>query len=827
MKWLKTVIVLLLLVLIPLAVVVGVIASERGCRWVLNHVPGLTITAMHGTLLSQITLTGLRYENPDLSLSADSIHLAWQAPALLTRTLAIDAFTSQKLIIAPHPTKPAPPSTFTWQQGIQLPVSIQLKHVQLDDTQLINDGTVLTLKQVNLALQSQNNHIVLQKLSVNLPDIDTKLTGELDLSAGFPMQLQGDWRFTHAVGTWQGQLQVIGDINRLTLQHELKQPFAIQSKAEFSEILATPTIKSVSTWQQQLRWPLTGATPQLQSQQGRLEVNGTLNAYQVNASAQLASPNVKQALVTLQGQGSLTSFSFKPLQLTTADGQCQFSGEVSWQNFLAFNLALSAKAFNLALLVPDFPSQLTLSSQLRGQYQKDWQASLQIHNIDGTLRGQPITAQGLVEYQHEQLTIKPLTIKIGRNQLKSEGMLSQQQANLTVNADMPDLSVLWPGLAGKINGETTLKGRWPMPDVNAQLSGLDLRLQQYQIKNLALVVDFKPENPNSRIELKADAIHSNTLDIATAHINVSGDINKQQAQSQINTNYGQLSLALSGQWRKPTWSGQVTELSLTATRAGDWHAQVPVLLTAQPLAKALAVELAPLCLSQTAARVCVAGRFIDAQRITASFTSQGLPLALLNPVLPHHAVAFNNSILNSDVQLKSDASSGWSGQYQFTVPSSTITLTGAKQPTTLALGELAVKGVLARQQLKTELAFSYEGNNQLTGTVNLGLTAPQALSGQINAKLNSYQLLNAFLPDASITSGLLTANIALAGQLAKPTFTGQLTWHDGTVNSANIGLTDIQIDAIAEQTQHLKLTATAKPFLPTASGLDKTFFVAV
>ena len=200
-------------------------------------------------------------------------------------------------------------------------------------------------------------------------------------------------------------------------------------------------------------WPITGAAPQIKSEQGTIELTGLLDDYQVTLDGQLTQQYLPGASLAFKGKGSQNALSIEKLSLTSKTGLFQVNGYVSWQGVPAFDLTATGQNFNPAILHPGMPGNLTFNSHLKGKLDaKALQIDADINKLSGQLRGHPVSANGKLVLNGDQLKVDGLHINSGTNKIAVNGTMGYEQAALELSIDTPDLDAFWPTLGGSLEG---------------------------------------------------------------------------------------------------------------------------------------------------------------------------------------------------------------------------------------------------------------------------------------------------------------------------------------------------------------------------------------
>ncbi|NJO17857.1 MAG: hypothetical protein HC877_19640 [Thioploca sp.] len=316
-------------------------------------------------------------------------------------------------------------ATLQWQ-GVQWP--------------LVGDKPMITSSngQLNLAGTMQNYQLELatQLAGAQFPPGRWQLAGQGNKQQFDIQSLDSSWLAgaLHGIGkvVWQPQLvvQVNLDANQLNMKDfwskwpeslsmnsQLKakldgdkfniQQFAIElpSTATHLALQGQGTIAGKNsqleqaqlTWQQ-IQWPLSGSQMLVSSNQGQLDVSGTLQDYQIKLATHLGGARIPNGQWLVHGQGNGQQLTIESLQSQILAGKLAGHGQMAWQPALAAQVVLTANQLNLQPLWEQWPTELDLNSQLTANLAGDqvkieqWQVNLPQTNTQLSLQGEGLLA---------------------------------------------------------------------------------------------------------------------------------------------------------------------------------------------------------------------------------------------------------------------------------------------------------------------------------------------------------------------------------------------------------------------------------------------------
>ncbi|MGG6195641.1 autotransporter assembly complex protein TamB [Pantoea allii] len=180
-RWKKVLIGFLIFLVLLFAGLAFLIGTTPGLHLVLNGasrwVPGLSINKVDGGWRN-LTLSGLRYEMPGVSVNAGTIHLAVDLNCLLHSSICVNDLTLKDISVVVDSKKmtpsTAPPEEESGTSNLSTPYPISLRHVGLHNISVKVDESAISLADFTTGLQWQDRALTLnpthiQSLLIALP----------------------------------------------------------------------------------------------------------------------------------------------------------------------------------------------------------------------------------------------------------------------------------------------------------------------------------------------------------------------------------------------------------------------------------------------------------------------------------------------------------------------------------------------------------------------------------------------------------------------------------------------------------------------------------
>jgi translocation and assembly module TamB len=502
----------LLLILLSLAMA-WLLRSESGARFIWqqasSRVEGqMQLQRLTGSLSSGLELHGFSYRNesvqitsPDISLSLD---IDMFPPALhLTRLHS----SAVEIHLPDTGADEAADSLATTLESLSLPYPVRFDQVTLGRLRIEDELKAELFAAADVAVQAEwHDSINISRASLHALDTDWQITARLQLQTPFASKgsiaaatlLQLDDDITLPV---QLQADFDGDLGRLATRVQSSQP-DLTVEGELLDLLTHPGW-DLELAAAALHWPPAAQSaigtatatatvvPLLTLSDVNLSSQGSIDAFAVQAVAELTGEQLPGGSVELQGKGDSRGLHIDFLSFAGEELKLAASGQLDWQQ--GFSLTANTRIENLQ------PQR----------WLAEWPEA---HPLHGDLR---------LEVSEQQLGFSNL-------KLAAAGLATQLLADGSYHFDEQAMAaeVRWQSLAWPIGAE---QPDWSSSSGQLQLQGT---VDQWQADGelQLLVTDF----PESRLQLHAsgnqDAVQLLIPDGQVLGGQFAGEVNYQWAE---------------------------------------------------------------------------------------------------------------------------------------------------------------------------------------------------------------------------------------------------------------------------------------------------------
>lgn len=833
--------------LIILGIISLLLYTEAGSRRVteallarLNQLDVVTVSSsrISGNLLRGLTLDDVVIHTEVADISADSVQASWNPYSILSASFYLSTLRIETLLVALPDTGAPPPTASEIQAMLQLeplPIDVAIGDLSIVDFTLRNGEQVTNIASLNLGAQLAGQTLRLQHAQVVAGTAVIDLELQAQLRDTIPIQASVNWEYQGplfanyelAVGT----AAVTGDLDELTIQHELLAPEAIQSRGVLHAPLSA-TARSIDFMHTTaaLRLPY----PQLAAALFR-EVSLRTQWSGADLALTLAGAVVTDSLpaMELDANGSLSGSKLQldAVRLATATGSIAAGGSVDWSGQLTaaadFTLTEEDPLQYLQTSLPiDLRDLRDLSSNGNIEFStvdNQRQVSLVLNTFDGLIGGYPLSGNARLGLLDDKLRIDTLQLGTSDNSIDITGEYDEE-LHLDWHIVAPTLEQLFTGVSGGLRGDGSLDGAIDKPRVAARLTLDALQTEAFTVD--AVVVDLAGD-----VEYLEAAITLDQLALPTSEatqrldrvaLQARGSLAAHTINADIAASFGDLYLQLQGgltDSSELTWQGNLQAAELRSDD-GNWTKQEGA--SALTLSRT-AAQLAETCWLQRTTRLCVAMTQTGSEQLRVTAALHDFPLSEFNaspsddtPLIPHRLLAR----LPTGISLAGTASGnlaavldlGGEPQLSFDLTADeavlsvrNVTEVDAALSTAITEEEaqhynwdvLAVSGTLQQGFWSllgnAELSLQHvEGTNLgLRGLIDSALTIdPNGdLGGVTSVRFEELGWVQAFLPDLSRVSGNLSGEMSVSGSLEAPRLAGTLSLQNGAARLERLGVT--------------------------------------
>lgn len=187
----------------------------------------------------------------------------------------------------------------------------------------------------------------------------------------------------------------------------------------------------------------------------------------------------------VDARGDQSHVMLSGLRLTTGAGGLNGKARIDYADTLKWDADLRLDQLDPGYWVPALSGQLNGSVTSRGALPESGLDVVADWSLQGQWQNNPLDTEGHVEGTDSSWLLKPFSLQVGKNRISGQGRWSDQlEANIALQ--LPQLAQLWPGLAGRLNGQGQVSGTLEAPNAKLQLSGQSLGWQDIQLSSLKL-----------------------------------------------------------------------------------------------------------------------------------------------------------------------------------------------------------------------------------------------------------------------------------------------------------------------------------------------------
>lgn len=800
-----TLLVLLVTLLLAVSGLYWLAGTEAGGRYALNralpYVPGkLEIGSIHGTLWAGLQLGDVHYALDKQSLAMQHFSFAWQPAALLYGLIDIPELTANGVQIRYDAEEAEEESA---PLHISLPLRVQVESVLLQDVSISDADTTQHIQRLSFGAYADAQDIRLQRLQLQMDPVELQLEASAALPDLRNIKAELQWRYRDKeYGDISGSGRLQGDLKRLQVESSLLTPFQITAHGPVFLDKEMPEFDLQGRWQT-LRWPLQGKAEYF-SERGTFRLSGTTAAYKAEIKGSVRDTHSGPLQLLLNARGDDAQLLLDVLRLEGKPGKLQTKGTVGWQEGISFALAVDAEQLQVQPWLPDWPGSLNAQLDAKGRIDGDklTRAALDIQRLDGKLRGYPLAASGYISSEGQRLTLKQVHVSSGNNRIEVDGSIDEKsQSQLDFKLNAPQLAGLWPGLHGALTGSGRVGGNFEQPSVDAELQGRNIAYQNLTLRRLNAQLDIDTQSGgrvDTLIAVEDMLLGENRF--SALRISSAGTLPSHILTLAMNGEPGTLQTKLQGGYRDKRWSGAMTALDLRSRTVGNWSLEQQAPLSAA-FGAAVGVRISDFCLYRQHGRLCADGSYQGDKGYRLSGNLQNVPLALLHAYLPEN-LRIDGSV-GGPFEVE-EARGVFRASAAIDAQPGVITLTDSNNVSKRFNYDTAFVHASSKDAVvDVDYALHIRDSGRLNG--KLRIDAERRLDGRLQARWQDLTLFAATLSDVENVTGLLTADVHIAGTLQQPAISGELLLAGGRASVRGLGveLQGIRLRAVSRDERTL------------------------
>ena len=537
---------------------------------------------------------------------------------------------------------------------------------------------------------------------------------------------------------------------------------------------------------QGFQWPLIGDEPVFRSDEGDVDLSGSLDDWSVYGSIHVGAIGVDDGEFLVRGGGDRTQVTAEILESRILGGTASGQVSYSWTGPQPWSAVVDLQGIQTGLLEDRFAGTVSGHLDLRGQ-SVPFELDATLESVDGALRGRELSANGRVLVKGAVVSADQLAISHGDSHFLLDGSV-QDDAGLKFDLSIDDLGEYVEDAMGTLTarGTVSLDDERPFLDVDAStpfVSWRDIELQGLRVENV---------DAGNAIDVVVMADSVAVAGTLLADSRAAITINPDQQSLRLATLFDDASIdfGVNGafeDWQSLTnWNGNVTEFVLAVP---DLPA-VELLGTASIKATQQNALLESFCFGTgDDAKLCLraewaAGAFADVEA-----KLDALPVDIVN-LFRDSGFRFDQT-LDGEVNWRQERGKLATGFANIRATAGRIT--NDERPDIVMRtdpGNLSFD-VVDGKVLSGVLQLPMPGTGQIDGSfavVDVARGLDSNIEGHLQVDMNNMALLAIISPIVDEAAGDLLLNLEVSGTGTEPVVTGDMKLVDGSLGYLPLGL---------------------------------------
>ena len=541
-----------------------------------------------------------------------------------------------------------------------------------------------------------------------------------------------------------------------------------------------------------LTWPLAAPVPQFASRDGRFDVSGSPENWQLSGWLDFQAAEFPAGRLQLSGAGNLESIEVQIHEGTVLGGTLAGAVSFNWTGKQPFQLALRARDIHTAGLVADFPGIFSAEFNAGGQLEP-LAAEVEIQQLEGMLRKIPLSASGGFKFGEERVNVRSLEVTSGASTLTLDGDPYAPEG-IRFATEIKALSDFHEEFSGSLNS----RGSISLNPGSPSLSGT-LRAQQLQFGSVTIDTI---ETRQNEVVLSGLTLGENVLESLTLGFNSGNPLEKLDIIAAVKNRTIRIGLVGSVvDWSDPVnsgWRGQLANFELE-------REQFSISLD-QPAPLEISRERFRLenpCLTGSRnATLCAAATWKAPDEINLSTELSAIPLSLLE-LFVESDVRFNQ-VLSGTLDWRQVSGGDRSGNARIEMSPGVITL-AEEDNIQLETGPGLFGFDVTNSRLQSgvlDLSFPENGAIDVNfSAADLRQGTDSQVQGKARIDLSDIGAVGKIFPVLNTIDGVLDMDLALSGTISDPSFKGRALLTNGAISNEASGFSFSDINLVGEVTE--------------------------
>ncbi len=668
-------------------------------------------------------------------------------------------------------------------QNWTVPLNAMVDRLEVRDFELRQPQTVLSVTELNSALQLENNHLTVEHLDLLSPPYQAQLKGTLRQNYQHDLALTLE-AFSAAPFSGKVELTLVGNLDNTALKADISGDLEAKLVGNVSPSDPMLPISLSSEWQA-LDWSMGGDKVSIKA--GHFSLSGDLNDYRLTLSSGLSSDSIPPLTADLNALARPNRVQVETLEVHTLSGLAQLNGTLTIDESAKWLGRVTLQDIQPQAKWPQFEGNISGEIPLEAQfYPQRTQLSVADLQLSGQWQNYPLDMSGQVDWNSEDgLNLPQFLLRSGDNRIEAVLTLDRQN-NLSGNlkVDAPELAQLYPRLSGKINATLDLFGTAEQPGITTQMQLTNgkfnnLSLASAQLQGELIWDQVKPVS----LDVEMSGLSLEGEPIEAVNLSLQGEAKQHQLSLDVKSQSVQFTTQLSGQLSEQSWDG-VWQQGRFISLWGDYQLDSPDTAIHADWQQNQ-YQIGSHCWQDNIAALCVRqARYTLNQGEIDVYGEKLELLQILTAYVPQLKPMESDSKLNFTLQGKWLEAGNANARLDASLTPGTIKLPELAEPIRLQKWQLGL--VASEQALQSTMELSTAQLGDLSSQISLRDWPEQellngSLSGQITISSLKLLPLRSFVPQLSELEGQIDGQLTISGKPAEPDLQGQLNVADLTL----------------------------------------------
>lgn len=831
-----------MLLLLLAAAIVAFAASPTGLRSLLRLAADLSqrsfaVGQVDGRLFSAWQLRDLKLKLPDADIVIADLAGNWRPADLVKGKLAVGRLTAAGIVITLRGGQSGEPAAAAGPvnlPAVLLPFALHFDEIDITGLKVVlADGSTATdIHTLHLGLSADSERIEIREGVVDAARYGLRLSGFIDAGAGWATDVIGAWRISPAGGYAEmaGTYSARGPLERLQVSAAANRPADVRISGILEGLPANPHWQARAVGRQVWFPVFHDGWPRLMLD-ATVDAAGDFGRYHGMIKAGGSFLDFHGITATADVDGTGRGLTARVVKLRSPDGDVDVANLVlGWYHAFSWSGEATTRSFNPAGFDERFEGLLTSELRSTGHlgYNDDdeLQTETDVHAVDGTLRGFPVSGKGRIRSAAARFDMEEVFLQSGASFVQAAGTIAETY-DLQFELASPDIGEVLPDGEGELSASGRIGGDRDFPALDLDLDAAGIRYGGQKIGRMIATVHADTRaGAGMEATVDLEGIDWAGIVVDAGELHLDGTTEAHALAASLHSAAGDLEFAIHGGLKELEWQGRLQDTTLSGPDLGSWRQ----LVKADLQISKTGADLLGLCLVRDPARICIdAGWSNDEAR--GEWTVKGevadLPLQFFSDKgLTSWPLAGNVTVA---LAANGDSERVQSGEMTVAIPEIRIKSGLAEEGfEDVALHDNALELRLADGRLQGALQSQFQDNSSLAlelAIADAGRFSASLLRQPVNGRLRlNLQDLGPIAPLTDFLlrpTGRIDSTLAIAGTLLRPVFEGRLDLQNGRIALPSLGIfledVGVSLTAAGEEVE-MQVNARSGPGQATAEG---------